>query len=423
MKNDDETTPADDDDFVEIDFSSIDNMTDTDYLSMDWKTPEILADENERQVAWEEEMTQERLQSYLTEPTGPFHTPFPGKTLTSWDSVDVRATLEAGLDEEPPDYCQRTDGIPLLYRGKVSSISGEPESCKGWFACYAARTVLAKQQHVVYVDFEDSAKGILSRMVALGCSWEILIQFFHVINPDGPFDADARQRLAWEFRPAHPRFGSETIGLVVLDGVTQALANEGKESDNGDHVATFFRLLPRYAVRASSGAAVLLVDHVTKSKEGRGRYAIGSQMKLAAIDGAQFNAEVVTPFARGKDGRVRLSVGKDRPGFVRSHATGDAHVQTVADMKLYSLDGRVKVMLFPPQHRELDDDGKTLPERLEQKIIDFLANGKSDKTAADIRSVVGGSNTARDRALNILVDSGRVVKNSGVRPAVYVLRP
>lgn len=411
-------SPDSDDVDVYLDLSEADEnaLLNTDYLSLS-EIEEVNRWQEEEHETWLratrlEEAWDEEPEHYL---------PYPhSEKKSSWDAVDLADLLAGPLDELPPTYCPRSDGVPLIYRGKVSSIAGEPESCKGWFAMFASKSVLRLYEHVIYIDFEDSARGILSRMRAMRVSDEVLVRYFHVINPDVAFNDEGKQRLAWVL--SQTLNGSDRLGLVVLDGITQALANQGADDYRGTEVAEFFHDLPRFITRVT-GAAVLLVDHVTKSKEDRGRYAIGSQTKLAALDGAQFSAEVVTPFARGKQGRVRISVGKDRPGHVRAHATGDSHVQSICDMQLISFaeSGHVKIILHPPEHRHLDDDGKTLPERLEQKIIDFLTNGKSDKTSTDIKAVVGGNNVARDRALNNLVDSGRVVV-SNTRPRIYVLR-
>ena len=46
-----------------------------------------------------------------------------------------------------------------------------------------------------------------------------------------------------------------------------------------------FRCSYRSSIRpiAAAGAAVVLIDHVAKDKEKRGRYAIGAQHKLAGV--------------------------------------------------------------------------------------------------------------------------------------------
>ena len=44
-----------------------------------------------------------------------------GSTVSSWAEVDLEPVLDGPLDEDPPVYFPRTDGVPLLYKGKVSA--------------------------------------------------------------------------------------------------------------------------------------------------------------------------------------------------------------------------------------------------------------------------------------------------------------
>jgi hypothetical protein len=80
------------------------------------------------------------------------------------------------------------------------------------------------------------------------------------------------------------------------------------------------------------GAGILTIDHVTKSKDNRGNYAIGAQAKRADIDGAAFAVSVALPFGRGIDGALDITCTKDRPGFVRAICP-DAKTVGVANLK------------------------------------------------------------------------------------------
>jgi KaiC/GvpD/RAD55 family RecA-like ATPase len=276
---------------------------------------------------------------------------------TSWDSVNTGDALAGVLDDPPPAYLSRTDGVLLLYNGKVSDIHGEPEACKGWFACYAAADVLHRGLGVVYVDFEDSVRGILGRMRSLGVSDEVLVDGFSYVGPTEALQSamvqgDRDTRLSFErtLKKSH-----RLVGLVVLDGVTQAIANQMFGSSNSnDDIAAFYRDMPRMIAHREQ-CAVLLVDHVTKDS-GNPRFAIGGMMKLAAVDGASFQAEVKAPFGRGRKGLVVIKVAKDRPGYVREHGGDtDGFLQQIADMHLESdpATGAVTVRLEPP----MDDVG------------------------------------------------------------------
>jgi hypothetical protein len=77
------------------------------------------------------------------------------------------------------------------------------------------------------------------------------------------------------------------------------------------------QLLPK--ALAKLGPAVLLIDHVVKEKQSRGRYATGSQHKLSGITGAAYTIEPQARFAIGTSGSSVVLIVKDRPGGVRGH--------------------------------------------------------------------------------------------------------
>lgn len=106
--------------------------------------------------------------------------------------------------------------------------------------------------------------------------------------------------------------------LAVVDGVTDALGVFGWATKDNDEVARWIRAVPK-AIAARTGAAVVLIDHVTKDTSSRGRFAIGGQSKMAGLTGAAYTVEVAQPLGRGLRGEVVLRVGKDRPGAVRPH--------------------------------------------------------------------------------------------------------
>jgi hypothetical protein len=91
------------------------------------------------------------------------------------------------------------------------------------------------------------------------------------------------------------------------------------------------------------GAGILTIDHVTKSKDNRGNYAIGAQAKRADIDGAAFAVSVAMPFGRGIDGALEITCTKDRPGFVRAICP-DAKTVGVANLKSLP-EGRISISI------------------------------------------------------------------------------
>ena len=314
----------------------------------------------------------------------------------TWVPVDLEPVLSGDALDNPPSLLTRADGVRLLYRGKVHSLSGEPEAGKGWLALHATAECLRAGERVLYVDLEDSAATIVSRLISLGVSGRQLLAGLSYMRPDEPLTSAAAAALV-DSLPA--------TALVVIDGVTEALALNGLDLADNSDVAKWLAMLPRRL--AARGAAVLLIDHVVKDKEHRGRYAIGAQHKLAGVDVA-YSIEVSQPFGRGKEGSSRLKVMKDRYGFVREHADD----KLVAIVNYGSFDnGDVRVELEPPAQ------GAAVsfrPTRIMEAISKLIEDEPGIGTRA-IRSAVGAKAETTGLALDLLVLEDYVTADAGGR--------
>ena len=294
--------------------------------------------------------------------------------LSSWRQVDLEAACDSAGGAEP-EILRRSDGLPFLYRGSVHGVHGEPECGKGWLTLSAAADVLDDDRYVVYADWEADPVEIVERLEALGVSREQILRRFVYVQPDEPLTDDNRREFEaiLDLEPA----------LVILDGVTEALALQGLTYSNID-IALWLQMLAKPAARR--GAAVVVIDHVPKDSNGRGRrFAIGGQHKLAACK-TTYGLEMVEPFARGKTGKAKVWISKDRPGFVRAKARKNG---LIAEMRLVSdpETGAATVTLDPPDKRATpaaDADGK--PWRPTEKMAEIsrlleaepgLSNGKS----------------------------------------------
>ena len=217
------------------------------------------------------------------------------------ESLDLESDTE-------PEMLRREDGHFILYPGKINAVFGESESGKTWVALEAVRQELNKGKRVFYIDFEDSARGILNRLKTLKTSEEALSRFLYA-NPDTPYSpaiSEALMATLSEFEPS----------LIVVDGVNAAMNLMGLDLEKNKDATEFSQKILRPL--RTFGSGILTIDHVTKSKDTRGNYAIGAQAKRADIDGVAISVSVEQPFGRGTDGAVALTVTKDRPGFVRA---------------------------------------------------------------------------------------------------------
>lgn len=228
---------------------------------------------------------------------------------SSWAPQDLGAHWDGTAERPQPTMLWREDGPGLLYAGRVHSFYGESESGKSWLAQIAAAETLRAHGTVVYIDFEADAADITGRLKLLGVDRQHLNRMRY-LRPEAPRREDDPYWQELLELPAN---------LVIIDGVTEALTMWGGETKDNDSITRWTRIFPRAIARAT-GAAVVTIDHVTKSADTRGRFAIGGQAKLAAIDGAAYLVEPLEALAPGTIGRLTVRVTKDRPGAVRAVA-------------------------------------------------------------------------------------------------------
>lgn len=338
----------------------------------------------------------------------------PVSATSTWRPVDVPLILAGDLTPPQPTILERAeDHHKLLYPGRVHTFQGEPESLKSWVALLACAQELALGRNVAYLDFEDTAESILGRLLAMSVDREHLAKQFTYIRPGEQLDVGAAHHL-------ERLIVQRQCTLVVVDGVTEAMSIEGLDLLDNKDVATWLARLPRRI--ADLGPAVVMIDHVTKSKDGRDRWSIGAQHKLAGIDGVAFTVDPIHPLARLADDAVepvtgvsRITISKDRPGAVRGVAVHGKHV---GELHITGYpDGGVTARIIPAVQTP---EGGFRPTHLMAKISEALAGvpdpGLSKRA---IRGAVKGKNDAKDLALELLVAEGYVATTPGPRGAVF----
>lgn len=259
---------------------------------------------------------------------------------STWSPRDLNAAWD-GEQIPPPDLCCLEDGFGLFYRGRINGIHGEPECGKSWVAWIAVAQLLNGQGRALYLDYEDSEHGAAQRLAALGVSRKAATSpRFGYLRPEEPLGGTGTA----EYRDWSTLLGAGW-DLIVVDSHNEAMTLEGLDPSDNKEAGVFTRRLARPAIE--TGAAVLLLDHVAKSRDTRGTWAIGAQQKRAMIRGASYSVENRRPFGRGLEGEATLSVAKDTPGAIRQRTGGDPHV---ARLTLISdgLTGQVHYRLAVP---------------------------------------------------------------------------
>lgn len=305
---------------------------------------------------------------------------------TTWAAVDLAAVIAGEHAEPAPTMLVRTDGRCLIYERRLHAVQGEPESLKGWLAIEACAQQLAIGKAALYIDYEDSAASIVQRLRELGVSDETIAAHLTYVRPDEPLADAAIQDL-------EAALAREPV-LAVIDGLTEAFSRQGLSPLDNVDVAIWLDVLPRRLVRA--GCAVLMLDHVVKDREQRGRWALGAQHKLAGVDVA-YSVRVLEPFAPGREGLVAIKVEKDRPGRVREFSPdGQA-----ALLRASSRPDGVTITLEPPEPGGADS-GEFRPTNLMEKVSRLLAD-EPGATRNAVRRGVRGKGEYIDLALRLLV--------------------
>jgi AAA domain len=329
----------------------------------------------------------------------PLHPLTPERTDTGWERVDLFGWLSGERPDDSPKLGFRSDGIPLLYPGRVHAFNGEPESGKSWIAQFVCAQELAAGHKVLILDFEDGPGALVDRMVAMGVQKRHLIRSLHYHQIAQPWSGEAAEVFDRMARDAE-------FTLVVVDGVTEAMSACGlSPSDNGE-VARWWSMIPRRLSR--TGAAVVIIDHVTKDREARGRWALGAQHKMAALDGGAFTIEAKVPFGRGKRGVATMLIKKDRPGWLRQSALGDR----LAEFTLISAHKAVTATLSPclPAYHNIMLD-----------ISRILSGGGSYASSQLHEALPRWKATDVDRARSKLVELGHVHERMQGRQVYYTL--
>lgn len=246
-----------------------------------------------------------------------FAVPFEGSTDDLY--VDVAGALAGGLRTIEPDAgSARTDGLFLMYSGKVNVLTGDPESGKTLIALAMIVDTLERGGSAAVIDLDHNGTvETLSRLQAFGSDLSVLSD---------------RSR----FRLAIPESREEYMGLVadvsewapsivLVDSVGELGALFGANLNKDEDYAP----LNRRAIQpfATAGSAVIAVDHMAKNDASRRFGAAGSVRKKAAVNGVMYEVQLVGEgFTRSRGGRARLRLKKDRPGGIkdRSPAERDA---------------------------------------------------------------------------------------------------
>ena len=300
--------------------------------------------------------------------------------------------------ERLPSAFERTDGATLLYEGRFNTIYGEAAIGKTWTAQIVVIQQLRAGRRVIWWDSEDRASTLAKRLQLLRATDLIGAPNLKWITGDVQANPSALAE-ALEFLD-----GGNGPGLVVIDSATSF----GCPSDGADVAAWLNAFINPWW---NAGHTVLLLDHVPKQKKDRPRGGIGSQAKLARIDGAAIYAHGI-PWNAQQGGYIHLTVHKDRQGQLPAILNGTAATIT-GDWDGPTLDWSVDL----PNAKDEGED-------LQIELMDALegAGAEGVKGSRALRELLKGKRAKDiDAAREELLQAGMIERVKDGRGYVYTI--
>jgi hypothetical protein len=301
----------------------------------------------------------------------------------SWDPVNL-----AHLEERSP-VRPTLGGLGLLYPGKRHTFSGPHEAAKTLAAYAVGLKVIRQGERVVLVDLEMGCWDARDRFRELGATADDFKRLLY-IEPEAPATEEIILALL-EQEPA----------LVIVDAAAGAYDLQGLDDNKRGDVERFARVFVRaFWIR---DVATLLLDHVVKNAEARGRYAIGSERKVGGAD-VHLGFEVVTPLTRGGHGLYRITTHKDRAGWLPRPRAGEFELRSDPETHAIS-------WTFRPPAEDAADGFR--PTVLMERVSRYIEQQVEPVSRKAIEADVTGKRARLRLAVDRLVAEGFAAESAG----------
>jgi hypothetical protein len=291
-------------------------------------------------------------------------------------------------ETQPPSL-----GHNLIYPGLRHIFSGPPESAKTLVAYSAAIDIIRNHpdRHIILMDFEMGPKAAKRRWRYAGATNHQLDNNILYLAPDTTAKLE-RIEILVALNPI----------LVIIDAAAGAFDNEdlddNKRSDaerwRKTYVDPFF----------DNGIATLVIDHVVKNTESRGKYVIGSERKIGGGE-VHIGFDTLKPLNRGGTGIYKMVLHRDREGhFTRGHF---CDVYVTSDPQTHNLTCEFKPVEHP------DDGTAQLPTELMQRVSAYLEKQTEPVSRNQILINVKGNDHYIKTAIDALVTLDYAAETAG----------
>jgi hypothetical protein len=247
---------------------------------------------------------------------------------------------------------------------------------------------------VGHIDLEMGARRTRAMLEDLGANPDELRDHIYTEADGRPDGSDLRHLI------------ENGIGVVLVDAAAGAYSTSRLDDANRQDVEQFAEAWIDPLHKA--GIATLLIDHVVKNADNRGKWAIGSERKAGQAD-VHLGLELVgnRPLTRGGQATVKFNVHKDRPGWLTR--------PTAAELTLASDPGTHRLTWSWRQAASTlanTGDGWR-PTIYMERVSRYLeTNGPSSKTV--IYREVEGKNAVLVQAVSVLLEEEYLIPDGSL---------
>jgi hypothetical protein len=202
------------------------------------------------------------------------------------------------------------------------------------------------------------------------------------------------------------------VTLVIIDAAAGAYDASGLDDNKRADAQKFARTWVDALWKR--GITVVLLDHVTKNSETRGKFAIGSERKLGSVD-VHLGLHAVKQLHRGADGLIRVTTHKDRGGHLER--------PTAAELDLHSdpETHRITWTFRPAAATAESPDATWKPTALMEKVSRYLELQSDAVSRSQISRDVTGKREYVLSAIDHLIADGHAAETDGPRKARLVV--
>lgn len=353
-------------------------------------------------------------QAFTVVPLLPNGTNSAKATGDSWKPIDLRIVVAEGY-EQPRPTIGCVDGVDhgLFYSGRINMLFGDSGGGKTWLALFIVGELMRQGRDAIFIDYEDHPKSQICRLEQMGVPRDTILQHLIYFQPSERWTKTSERNIT-------EACVGRDVAIAILDSTGEALSVDGVQPNSDDEVAKWFRGCARFLAN-NLGAAVVLLDHVVKSKESsrNSDFAAGSHRKRAAVNGAAYFLEVISAPSRDSDGSFRLNTKKCRFGW-RKHGTVACEVSMKNDPNF-----DINFTVSAPTEIQRTASGKPKFTWYMQQVSEFLESQTEPQSKAKIVAGVKRNDRLTSTAIATLVELGYARSVAGPRGAhlISIIKP